>query len=319
MADAVLKNENIDYSIVVPVYCNEGSLEDLYIKIQSDVVQQNGSKSYEIIFIDDGSHDASLEKILDLKKQNPTHIKIIKFSRNFGQVPAILAGYEHAKGNCIINISADLQDPPRLINQMLNSFYDENFDIVISYRKSRDESLFRKFTSQIFYWMMKKLSFPDMPAGGFDFILISKRVKNCILISNESNPFLQGKVLWPGFKKKFIPYDREKRISGKSKWSLSKKIKYLIDGIMGYSYLPLRLMTLIGIIISFLGFAYALIITFLKIFGDIPIQGWAPIMIIILILSGIQMLMLGIIGEYLWRALDQVRNRPQYIIDKIFD
>ena len=312
-------HQGIDYSIVIPVYCNEGSLEALYEKLKSDVVEQNSSKTYEIIFIDDGSKDASFEKLLNIKEKNPDHIRLIKLTRNFGQVAAMFAGYHHAKGDCIINISADLQDPPLLINEMLHNFFNENYDVVICHRKSRDESYLRKFTSEIFYTLMKKLSFPDMPAGGFDFFLMSQRVKDTILTNFEANPFIQGKVLWAGFKTKFIPYNREKRMAGKSKWTFGKKLKYLIDGIMGYSYFPLRLMSFVGIIISFMGFAYALIIFCSKIFGGVSIKGWAPLMIIILILSGIQMLMLGVIGEYLWRALDQVRNRPPFIIDKIHD
>jgi dolichol-phosphate mannosyltransferase len=319
MISTVLKNDLIDYSIIIPVYCNEGSLETLYQTIQTDVVGQNSARSYELIFIDDGSYDRSFEVLLELKQQDLEHVKIIKFTRNFGQVAAILAGYQHARGDCIVNISADLQDPPRLINEMLSAYFDEHYDIVICYRRSRDESFFRIFTSGLFYRAMKKLSFPDMPPGGFDYFLMSRRVKDQILMNNESNPFIQGKILWTGFNKKWIPYDRESRKSGTSKWTLSKKIKYLIDGIMGYSYLPLRLMSLVGMCISIIGFAYAVVIFFLKIFGGIPIEGWAPLMIIILILSGIQMLMLGIIGEYLWRALDQVRNRPLFIIDKIYE
>lgn len=319
MVERELTKSTVDYSIIIPVYCNEGSLKDLYQTIQAEVVQQNFAKSHELIFIDDGSFDASLAVLLELKKQDPEHVKIIKFSRNFGQVAAMLAGYQHAKGDCVVSISADLQDPPGLINEMLNAYFDEHYDIVICYRQSRDESFFRIFTSGLFYRTMKKLSFPDMPKGGFDYFLMSRRVRNQILANNESNPFIQGKILWTGFTKKWIPYDRENRKSGTSKWTFSKKIKYLIDGIMGYSYLPLRLMSLVGLCISILGFVYALIILFSKFFGDIPIQGWAPLMITILILSGIQMLMLGIIGEYLWRALDQVRNRPQFIIDKIYE
>jgi len=317
--DKNITSGTVDYSIIIPVYCNEGSLEDLYQIIQTDVVQQNSSKSHELIFIDDGSTDRSFTVLLELKKQDPEHVKIIKFTRNFGQVAAILAGYQHANGDCIINISADLQDPPRLINEMLNAYFDEHYDIVICYRQSREESFFRIFTSGLFYRTMKKLSFPDMPPGGFDYFSMSRRVRNQILMNNESNPFIQGKILWTGFNKKWIPYDRANRKSGTSKWTFSKKIKYLIDGIMGYSYLPLRLMSLVGMCISILGFVYALIILFSKFFGHIPTQGWAPLMITILILSGIQMLMLGIIGEYLWRALDQVRDRPQFIIDKVYD
>lgn len=319
MQEDDIKYKKIDYSIVIPVYCNEKSLKDLYQTIQTDVVRQNSAKSHEMIFIDDGSTDSSFAVLLELKNQDPEHVKILKFTRNFGQVAAVLAGYQHAKGDCIINISADLQDPPRLINEMLHAYFDEHFDIVICYRKSRDESFFRKFSSGVFYTLMKKLSFPDMPKGGFDLFLMSRRVKDQILLNNESNPFVQGKILWTGFTKKWISYDRERRKSGTSKWTFSKKIKYLIDGVLGYSFLPLRLMSLVGMCISLIGFAYALIILFSKIFGDISVQGWAPLMIVILILSGIQMMMLGIIGEYLWRSLDQARARPLYIIDKILD
>jgi dolichol-phosphate mannosyltransferase len=319
MVEQKLINNTVDYSIIIPVYCNEGSLKDLHQTLQTEVILQNSARSYELIFIDDGSYDRSFEILLELKKQDPEHIKLIKFTRNFGQVAAMFAGYQLAKGDCIVNISADLQDPPRLINEMLNAYFDEQYDIVICYRRSRDESFFRIFTSGLFYRTMKKLSFPDMPPGGFDYFLMSRRVRNQILMNNESNPFIQGKILWTGFHKKWIPYDRESRKSGTSKWTFSKKIKYLIDGVLGYSYMPLRAMSLVGLCVSILGFVYAVIILFSKIFGGIPTTGWAPLMIMILILSGIQMLMLGIIGEYLWRALDQSRNRPQFIIDKVYD
>ena len=308
-----------NYSIIVPVYCNEGSLTELYSQIQSDVVQQNPSRSYEIIFVDDGSSDNSFNVLLELKHKNPKDIKIIKFTRNFGQLSAILAGYQHAQGEYIIFISADLQDPPKLINQMLDAHFDEGYEIVVFHRSSRDESFFRKFTSKFFYKIIQKLSFPNMPEGGFDFVSISQKVKHFILTNTEANAFFQGQILWTGYTVKFIPYHRKKRKHGVSGWSFQKKIKYLIDGVMSYSYLPMRIMSLSGIAISFLGFIYALIIIFAKFFGEVPFKGWAPLMVIILILSGIQMLMLGVIGEYLWRALDQVRNRPLYIIDEIFD
>ena len=158
-----------------------------------------------------------------------------------------------------------------------------------------------------------------MPLGGFDFALLSDTVKNIIINRQEANPFWQGQILWTGYKTRFIPYQRAKREIGESKWTTSKKIKYLIDGVMAYSYFPLRVMSVVGLSLSILGFLYAIVIFFAKIFGSVPIEGWAPLMIIILVLSGIQMLMLGIIGEYLWRTLDQVRNRPQYIIETICD
>jgi dolichol-phosphate mannosyltransferase len=244
---------------------------------------------------------------------------VIKFIRNFGQLQAIMAGYKLARGKCVISISADLQDPPELMNDMIDHYFNKGFHIVVCSRESRDESFFRRGTSEVFYYLMKKLSFPNMPSKGFDFVLLSDKVKNIILKNQESNAFFQGQILWTGFNIKFIPYKRQKRSIGTSRWTFDKKIKYLIDGVLSYSYFPLRAMSVIGLIISLLGFSYAFIIFLSKIFGSIPVQGWAPIMITVLVLSGIQMLMLGIIGEYLWRTLDQVRNRQPYIIEEVYD
>ena len=310
---------NIHCSIIIPVYYNEGTLTKTFNIIKKEIIEKNSDKEFEIIFIDDGSGDNSLVELTELKKEHSNLIKIIKFTRNFGQVAAIMAGYQYAKGECIISISADLQDPPELINKMLNYHFTDNYNIVICHRKTRGESFFRRITSSIFYKMIKKLSFPNMPPGGFDFALISNRVKEVILSKQEANPFWQGQILWTGYKIKLIPYERKKREIGQSRWTFSKKIKYLIDGLMSYSYFPLRLMSITGIIVSMAGFIYAIIIFFARIFNAIPIKGWAPLMIVLLVLSGIQMLMLGIIGEYLWRALDQVRNRCLYVIEKIYE
>jgi polyisoprenyl-phosphate glycosyltransferase len=312
--------ENIHCSIIIPVYFNESTLWITFLKLKELVFEKNPDKRFEIIFIDDGSLDSSINKLLEIKNEYPNDVKIIKFTRNFGQVPAIKAGYNIAKGECIINISADMQDPPELINDMLNQYFnvENSYEVVICARSGRDESWYRRKTSRIFYKTINRLSFRDMPEGGFDFVLVSRKVLDIINKNYEANPFWQGQILWSGFKTKFIYYQRLKRLSGTTKWTFSKKIKYLIDGLMGYSYFPVRLMTVLGSLISLIGFVYAAIIIVMRIAGKVPFIGWAPIMVIILILSGIQMLMLGIIGEYLWRTLDQVRNRPQYIIEKIY-
>jgi polyisoprenyl-phosphate glycosyltransferase len=314
--------DRINYSIIVPVYCNEDSLENLYIAILNDIVIKNPNITGEIIFIDDGSTDNSFNKLLELKnnyKDNNIRLKIVKLTRNFGQIFAIQSGYFQAKGECIINIAADLQDPPRVINKMLNYHFKEEYDIVIAARKSRKESLFRKITSQIFYWLINKLSFKNMPKSGFDIVLINDKVKNYILDLNESDPFWQGQILWSGYNTKFIKYEREKRQFGKSKWTFTKKIKYLIDGVMGYSFFPIRMITFLGILISLSGFIYAGYIFVLRLTTQDLVYGWAPLMIVILLLGGFQMLMLGIIGEYVWRTLSQARNRPKFIIDKIIE
>ncbi len=300
-----MNEKQVDFSIVIPVYYNEGSLKLIYKALEEKVININTDKSCEIIFVDDGSGDNSFNELMEIRNENPHLVKVIKFVRNFGQLQAVIAGYKIARGKCVISISADLQDPPEMINDMLNYHFNEGYPIVVCSRESRDESFFRRSTSQIFYSLMKKLSFPNMPTKGFDYILLSETVKNIILENQETNAFFQGQVLWTGYNIKFIPYKREKRAIGKSRWTFSKKLKYLIDGLLSYSYFPLRVMSVTGLIVALLGFLYALIILIGRIFGSVPVQGWAPLMIIILVLSGIQMLMLGIIGEYLWRALER--------------
>ena len=312
--------QNIDCSIIIPVYFNEGSLAKLYDLLKSDVFEKNPNLKFETIFVDDGSGDNSLEVLLSIKENYKNDsLKVVQLSRNFGQVSAILAGLRLAEGKCFVNISADIQDPPELINEMIRYFYDEQNEIVICSRSDRDESYYRKVTSSIFYNIMRKLSFSQMPKGGFDYMLYGAKTRDYIINNFDANPFFQGMLLWTGYKIKFISYIRKKREEGKSKWSFNKKIKYLIDGILSYSYFPIRMISVFGIIIALLGFIYAIVIIFAKIFGDIPFKGWAPLMILILVLSGIQMIMLGIIGEYLWRTFDQVRHKQPYLIEKIFD
>lgn len=313
-------NQAIDYSIVIPVFFNEGTLGKTYRTLRDKVFSHHPDRRGEVIFVDDGSGDGSLDELVRLKEQYPgENIKIIKFTRNFGQVSAIRAGYQLAKGKCVINISADMQDPPELINQMLDHFNNDHYEVVVCTRESREEPFLKRKASRLFYRIINRLSFSDMPVGGFDYVLISNKVKKTIIDRHETNPFWQGQILWPGYKIKFIPYKRRKREVGKSRWTFSKKLKYLIDGVMSYSYFPLRLISVLGMLLALGGFLYAVVIFFARVLGDIPTVGWAPLMIVILILSGIQMLMLGVIGEYLWRTLDQVRSRPLFIIEEIYD
>jgi len=307
---------NVDYSIIIPVYFNEGSLWPTFKKLYTYVVNTSQNLIGQIIFIDDGSKDNSYKILLDIKEKHPDLVTVIKLTRNFGQPSARLAGYHYAKGKCSIHISADLQDPVEIINQMISIHNNENIDIVIGERIKRNDGIMSSLSSKIFYTLIKKLSFENMPVGGFDFHCISKRVKDHIISSKESNPFFQGQVLWTGYSTKFIPYERLERTIGKSKWTFTKKLKLLIDGLLSYSYFPLRMMSLIGFILASSGFLYALWIFIRALMGNKPAVGWAPLMIVILLVSGVQMLMTGIIGEYLWRTLEQVKNRPNFIVEK---
>ncbi len=249
----------MDISIIIPVYFNEGSIEKTYTMLQKEIFNVFADLKFEVIFIDDGSADGSFEEIMRIKNAHE-NIRVIQFSRNFGQVAAIFAGYELAQGNGILNIAADLQEPLELIKDLILSFKKKEAPIVLGQRIDRDESMFRKLSSRFFYRLMRKLSFSNMPDGGFDVAVISDEVRDSILELNESNPFWQGQILWTGYPVKFIPYKRQKREAGTSKWTFSKKIKYLLDGVLNYSYAPLRLFSVIGIISFLLGLIYSTVI-----------------------------------------------------------
>lgn len=307
-----------DFSLVIPVYRNEGCLIPLTDSILQEVVLRNPQRTCEIIFVDDGSRDKSLDELLEIRSRHPDLVKIIKFSRNFGQNSAIIAGLNHASGKCVIVTSADGQDPPGLINDMLKAYFEEGFEIAVCTRASRDGSLFRVITSRIAYSIIRRLAFPNMPVGGFDNVLLGARALKVYLRNLDSNSFFQGLILWSGYKIKFLEYHRKERISGKSAYTFWKMLFNLIDAILAFSYFPIRVMSFTGIIIAILGFLYALDIIWTKIAYGVPVQGWAPIMVVLLVTGGIQILMLGVIGEYIWRILSQVRNRDLFVVDSYF-
>lgn len=310
---------DVDCSIVLPVYFNEGSLTSTLQAIREDVIQRNPGLRFEVVFVDDGSGDGSLAELLRLREEDPGTVVVVKLSRNFGQINALRAGFETARGRCIICLSADGQDPPSLMNDMLKAHLEEGCDIVAGAREGRDESWFRIVTSRLAYGLVRKLAFPKMPEGGFDYVLMSRRAMTVFLKNREAHPFFQGQVMWIGMKMKFIGYHRRERTAGRSRWSTAMKLTYLIDAVLSYSFVPLRIMSLVGMVVAALGMLYAAFIFVARLFGGIPVQGWAPLMIVILVLGGIQMLMLGVLGEYMWRILAQVRNREPYVIDRIID
>jgi dolichol-phosphate mannosyltransferase len=271
--------------------------------------------NFEIILVNDGSDDGSWEEITNLCSRFE-NIRGLSFSRNFGQVPAIIAGSRHCDGDAAIIMSVDLQDPVILIEEMIDHWQKEN-EIVICHRMDREDSAFARITSFFFYKFIK-ISNPNIPKGGFDFVLLDRKALDVFAKIDERNRFFQGDILWMGFNVKFIPYKRLKRTIGKSQWSFSKKLKYFIDGSLNTSYLLIRSMSVIGIITALLGFLYALFVVYLRIINDVPFKGYAPILILLLVIGGMIMIMLGIIGEYLWRIYDEARNRPIYLIkDKV--
>lgn len=309
-----------DVSIVLPVYFNQENLPRTLTMLKSDVVDIHPDMKFELVFVDDGSGDKSLEVLLDLQRQHPRLVRVIKLTRNFGQASALWCGYSHARGRYIVSMSADGQDPASLVNAMIDGHQKEGYEVVICTREERDESVYRVATSWIFYWLIRKFSFPNMPAGGFDFVSMTRRALDVFLANREAHPFFQGQILWMGFTPKMIPYKREARLGGKSRWTFRKKLTYLIDGVLSYSYAPLRMMSLLGLLTALAGFAYAIVVAVARLVGALPQVGiLTPLLVVVLVMGGMQMLMLGIIGEYIWRSLAQARNRPLYVVDRVFE
>lgn len=300
-------------SIIVPVYYNEMNLEDLYEKLSSIVFPK--LEDYELIFVDDGSKDSSYKKMLKLYNKYP-NIKLVKLVKNYGSFVAILAGLSNCTGDCACAISADLQDPPEIILQMLDKLKGD-ITTVLAVRKDREESFMQKFFSNTYYKMMKKFALSNMPEGGFDCFLINRKVIDYIINMQEKNTSLTGQVLWCSEKIEKIYYVRKKREKGKSRWTLAKKMKYFIDSFVAFSYFPVRFMSGLGILFFILSIIFTIMFIILKLNNYISVPGWTTLVILILFTSGLQMFMSGILGEYLWRAYDEIRKRPLYLVESI--
>jgi glycosyltransferase involved in cell wall biosynthesis len=305
-------------SVIIPVYKSELNLPHTYTALSETLTAYSHEFDYELIFVNDGSPDNSITYLKQLQKDDAKHVVVINFTRNFGQVPAILAGLAQAKGDCAVNISADLQDPPEIIYELFKAWNNGEHKLVIGERKTRKDAWLREVCSKFFYKMMQKFALSNLH-GAFDFFLIDRVMINILNSTNERNPFIQGLLLWPGYKPVFVPYVRQKREVGKSAWSLSKLIKYFIDGFVAYSFFPIRLITFAGLSFFLLSIFLSILLVVQRIFFGTQLTGWSSIMIAVIMLGGVQMAMIGIVGEYLWRNFDQTRNRPLFIIEEIFE
>lgn len=302
-------------SYVIPVYHNEGSIKLTWQGIQA-LYSDGGllaGHEYEVVFVNDGSKDQSQREIDEVAALDP-NVRKIRFSRNFGQISAIIAGYRHASGDAVINMSADLQDPVELTADMVAK-WTAGSEVVIAHRQDREDSFGAKLFSKLAYSALRA-SNPNIPSGGFDFVLMSRRALELFLSYRGRNRFYQGDIVWAGLTTTYLPYVRRKREIGKSQYSFSKKMKLFYDFLLDGSYLPIRIMSMSGMTVAFLGVVYAVVITVAWALGRTPFSGWAPIMVAILIVGGMIMLMLGMVGEYLWRILDEIKEKPLYIIEE---
>lgn len=300
-------------SIVVPVYYNEDTLMDLYKDMQEKILGKLGD--YELVFVDDGSGDASW-RIMNQIRDMDENVRLVKLSRNFGEHAALLAGLSVCTGDCAVTKQADLQEDSTLILEMYESWKKGN-KVVLAVRRSRDENAVKVFFANMYYALVRKFVNKRMPSGGCDCYLIDRQVIEVLERLEEKNSSLTLQVLWAGFQTDMVYFDRKDREKGKSRWTFAKKFKLVLDSMMSFSYVPIRLMSFVGIAFN-IG-AVALFISVLVEYftTGTPIAGWSSLMCVVLCSSGLILLMLGILGEYVWRALDAARTRPPFIIDVV--
>lgn len=304
------------FSIVIPVYFNEPNLPDTIPQL---LALEDRLRDYqlELVFVDDGSGDRSLDILLEYRERYPRKIKVVKLTRNFGSMCAIQAGFTVAGGDCVGMISADLQDPPELFLDMI-AHWEKGTKAVFAVRSDRDESGMQKFFSNTYYAMMRRFAIPRYPRGGFDFLLIDRQIVDEVNRIHEKNTNIMSLIFWLGHGHVMLPYVRRSRAKGKSRWTIRKKIKLFIDSFVAFSYVPIRLLSAVGLLVAASAFIYGAIIFFAWWSSKIEVKGWTPLMILLAFTAGIQMTMLGVLGEYLWRTLDESRKRPSFVIDAVF-
>ena len=303
-------------SIVIPVYQNEGTIAATCQAV-SDVLDKHSEEvNYEFVLVNDGSTDRSWEILQRIKQERSDNVTLINFTRNFGQMSALLAGYTHAEGDCVVSMSADLQDPAELIWQMLCAWKDGN-KLVVANRVKRNDGWIADKISGFCWTLLSRFAVANIPKGGFDFFLMDRQLCDYFVRDPERHIFLQGRLLFYGYEPFVIPYERRKRPDGKSQTSFGRRVKYFIDGFVAYSFLPLRIMSVVGILLFLISIICSCVIAWYVLVCGSRVEGWASLMIVILFLNGVQMMAIGVIGEYLWRNIEETRKRPHYIIEKI--
>ena len=301
--------------IIIPCYNEKENL--LYINQRLQEIFKLYSKySFRILFVNDGSNDETLEEIKELRKNN-SNIDFISFSRNFGHQQAIKAGIDHANADAVITMDADLQHPPEFIPEFIK-FWEKGFDVINSrIRDSENQTLLKKVTSKSFYTLLNLLSYVKIESGTADFRLIDKKVLEQLRKLNEQNLFIRGVIPWIGFKQYTLEYSPGERKFGKTKYTVKKMFSLAITGITSFSIKPLRISIIFGLILSVIAIAYMMYALYIGLFTEKAIEGWTSVIVSVLFIGGLQLLMLGIIGEYLGKLFIENKKRPNYIIDQM--
>jgi glycosyltransferase involved in cell wall biosynthesis len=302
---------NVEISVIVPLHNEEPNVG--YLFEQLTTVLQGLHLSYEIICVDDGSTDNTLKCLIEQRIHNAA-IKILSLSRNFGKEIALSAGIDYATGNAIIPIDADLQDPPELIGSLITK-WREGYDVVHATRRSRQgEAWFKRFTASAFYRVIGRVSTVPIPRDTGDFRLLDRRVVEVLKQMPERTRFMKGLFAWVGFKNTAVFYDRAERYRGRTKWNYWRLWNFAVDGITSFSSVPLKVWSYLGLILSVFAFLYASFLIVRTLIWGVDVPGYASLMVVILFLGGVQLITLGIIGEYLGRVYEEVKRRPLYLV-----
>ena len=304
-------------SVVIPVYYNEGSLPGLLVELMKVEAQLQSSRDIEleIIFVDDGSGDNSFAELLKIKEQRP-NTKVIKLARNFGAIHAVKTGLQYVTGDCFTMLAADLQDPPELLLAMADKWLAGS-KFVICVRESRQDPLLSKVFAHLYYSILRLAVTSDYPSGGFDLALMDSLLLPYLQQSGK-NINISLFAYWLGFEPEVIYYQRREREHGKSRWTFSKKFTYLLDSILGFSVVPIRMISFTGFIVALLSFIYGVAVVINASINHAIVPGFTTIATLIAFLLGLIIIMLGIIGEYLWRIFDEVNKRPEYVIHEVY-
>lgn len=299
-------------SVVIPVFQNEQTLVHLHERLNALKEKNKNGIRFEYVFVDDGSTDSSFRVLSGLAASHP-EVKVVRLSRNFGSFVACMAGLQYCTGDCASVMAADLQDPPELLLDMYER-WKGGAEVVMAARAGREEGRMKIWFANLYYRVMRVLAFKEMPSQGFDYFLIDRKVVDVLVTMDEKNTSLTGLILWTGFKHSVVYYTKKKRLAGRSQWTLRKKVNYFLDSCLAFSYAPIRLISMIGIIVAVSGFGYMAYAIIRKIFYGVSIQGFTTLVVLVLLTSGVQMLMLGVLGEYLWRNFDATRKRPLFVV-----
>lgn len=301
-------------SVVVPVYYNQETLVELHQKLD-DISRLIPDLKFEFVFVDDGSGDRSFAVLQGLAARD-ARVKVIKLSRNFGSNIAILAGMAHASGDAVAFVAADLQDPPEMLLEMIKA-WREGEKVIFAVRQGRDDPFVSRLFANLFNTLFHRLVLSNAPPSGVGFFLVDRQVSDIVVRCEEKNAHLINLIIWLGFHPRTLLYNRSVRLRGKSRWTFSRKVKYAIDTFVAFSYLPIRLASLSGVILALIGVMAIAYVIFARLFLNVYVEGWASLMVVLLIVSGMQNAILGVLGEYLWRNLDQTRKRPLFVVDTV--